>query len=108
MFSLFMGRKLLFIAMIGLALAGVFGYYYYTMNKKNNKIIELQNKNIIQKVKINNLNTKNIQQKISTKNKIFSIKQKEIKKQIKKEIKNDDKNSSSDINNIPGTYKLKL
>ena len=105
MFTMFLERKLIFYGVIGLAIAGLFGYYYYQMNAKNNQIIALQNKTVIQKVKINNLNTKITVQKVNTKNKIFEAKEKQIKKGIKngKSIKH-----RIDINNSIGKHSIIL
>jgi len=100
MFSFFSG-KLIFLGAIGLLIAGVLGYYYYQMNSKNNQIIELQNKSVVQKVKINNLNTKITVQKVNTKNKIFEAKEKQIKKGIKNVIK-----KHSDINSTIGSHSI--
>ena len=105
MLGLFMGRKLIFFGVIGLAIAGIFGYYYYQMNSKNNQIIKLQNKAVVQKVKINNLHTKLIVQKVNTKNKVFVTKEKQIKKGITnvKSIKH-----NIDINNSVGKHSIIL
>ena len=100
---MFLERKLIFYGVIGLALAGVFGYYYYTMNVKNNQIIELQNKSTIQKVKINNLHTKITVQKVQTKNKVFEAKEKQIKKGIKNVIK-----THIDVNSSIGNHSIIL
>ena len=100
---MFLERKLIFYGVIGLAIAGVIGYYYYTMNVKNNQIIELQNKSTIQKVKINNLHTKITVQKVQTKNKVFEAKEKQIKKEIKNVIK-----KHSDINSSIGSHSIIL
>jgi len=100
MFS-FISGKLILLGVVGLALAGAFGYYYYTMNSKNNQIIKLQNKSVVQKVKINNLNTKITVQKVQTKNKVFEAKEKQIKKGIKNVIK-----KHSDINSSIGSHSI--
>jgi len=102
MFS-FISSKLIFLGVIGVALAGAFGYYYYQMNSKNNEIIKLQNKSVVQKVKINNLNTKITVQKVNTKNKVFEAKEKQIKKGIKNVIK-----KHSDINSSIGSHSIAL
>ena len=102
MFGFFSG-KLVFLSAISLAIAGVFGYYYYTMNAKNNQIIALQNKSTMQKVKINNLHTKITVQKVQTKNKVFEAKEKQIKKGIKNVIK-----THIDVNSSIGNHSIIL
>ncbi len=106
MLGLFMGRKLLLFGAIGLAIAGLFGFYYYKMNSKNIQIIQLQNKAVVQKVKINNLHTKLIVQKVNTKNKVFVTKEKQIKKQIQKRI--NDVKKHIDVNSTIGTHSITL
>lgn len=109
MFGLLMGRKLIFSGIIALMVIGVIGYYYYQMNSKNNQIIQLQNKAVVQKVKINNLNTKIVTQKVHTKNKIFEMRQLQTKKQITKDINNGSKKLiNTDVNSSIGSHIISI
>jgi len=105
MFGLLLSRKLIFSGIILLAITGVIGYYYYQMNSKNNQIIKLQNKNVIQKVKINNLHTKIVVQKVTTKNKVFEAKEKQIKRRI---LNDSIRHNDTTVHSAIGDYNLSI
>jgi len=104
MFSFFSG-KLIFLGAVGLLIAGVLGYYYYQLNSKNNQIIALQNKSVVQRVKINNLHTKIVVQKVNTKNKVFEAKEKQIKKGV---LNDTTKHDNVIVHSNIGDYNISL
>lgn len=107
MFGLLINRKVIFSGILLLVVTSLFGYYFYQMNDKSNQIIELKNKSIEQNVKINNLGTTIRKNKVETKNKLFEVKQVQIKKQVQKEIKDVTK-KDNDINCSIGSHNINL